>query len=646
MYSLLSSYQDCLLELDIEDDLRKILITLAHRRTSQLTILDPPTVCRLFSSCLPPEWVKEDSKSSSRMNFSKWPVAWTCGVEGQPVEGWLKALWNFLVKNYPRDLSCVDRLPVLPCRSYNTTLRSKERVTTDLIPMAPNQVVVCRNLDNFELDSHVEVTLTQLDIWVINELPVWIRSHPVICRGEGVFSPSCVNILKALEMKSDQVGGSKAFVEFFNSRLQPQHKSSLRRVFSNLPSFNLAKSSLHLLSCLPFFETLEGGTLVAACDVNMALIQAVSSPSSSFFSPSLSQLPFKFSTSIIDCTRPETANLARLTGVRLLNIAQVLTQVVIPDLESGFYDISTREAIIHFIFSNYEAIVQMDLNIRRSLKTLPFMPKADKQLSVDHFYDPTIPLLQKMFLYEENFPPPTFTSPATIAVFKKLGLRDEKDVRAEDIKESALLIQQLSTVGNMAEILTGLNEKSTALLFYIQSHKHKLPLKCDGVQLSDILKTIKWVRSMDRPSASSSSSSSSSSSFFPSPKLVYPDSLPWFGGYDPGRPANLVFFSPTQMTLKEHILTCASTTPIVECLSLDLVKHLAVATVPSLSQVLHHLNNIIHFYNTNHNQAYSRIVVAVYNVMANSNSQELVCFSVFSLFFCFYFYFFEKKKIF
>ena len=486
---------------------------------------------------------------------------------------------------------------------------------TELIPMF-NQVIICRNLENLQLDPNLEPALTGLNIWVIDDLPNYIRNHPVISKQNVVLSPSCVNILQALQLKSNLIGKNE-FIKFFQSKLSPHHKSSLRCVFCNLPAFNIAPSSVQFLVTLPLFETLdESDIFVAASDVSIALTQAVTSNFSCC-------LPFKLSQRIVNCTRSETANLARLTGLKLLNIGQVLTQIVIPDLEKNIYDPETHQIIIHFLLENYETIVQFDPSFRKSLKNFKFLNKASKLYSIDRFYDPTIPLLQNMFLYEENFPHPLFTSPKIISVFKKLGLRDEKDVNAEDIKESALLIQQLSTVGNMENVLSGLQQKSAALLTYIQSHKHKLLLKCDGIQLSDILKKIKWVRSMDRPS---SDSDLYFSSLFPTSHIVYPNSLPWFGGYDSQKEENIVFFSPTQMTLKTNILSCASTMPIIDSSSIDLVKNLSVISEPDILFVLKHLSHAISSYNSNQQKAFVNVVVAVYNILSNYQDQVQVAF--------------------
>ena len=115
-------YQDCMLEWEIEEDLKSVLKNLANRRSTQLSLLDPVTVCKLLPTCLPSGWVREGvyDKNASSFNinetFENFPIKWTHGMDGQPKENWLQAVWAFLTKNFPRDLSCVEHLPFIPFR--------------------------------------------------------------------------------------------------------------------------------------------------------------------------------------------------------------------------------------------------------------------------------------------------------------------------------------------------------------------------------------------------------------------------------------------------------------------------------------------------------------------------------------------------
>lgn len=130
----------------------KILTAVAIQQSTQLRLLDPATVCQLLPSCLPREWLRKSSGSDglsrgvlgnngvqNKMQVNdggvdkgglingvvidgggvEFPVTWNSQTKGYPPEGWLKALWGFLSRNFPRDLSCVDHLPIIPYQKYH-----------------------------------------------------------------------------------------------------------------------------------------------------------------------------------------------------------------------------------------------------------------------------------------------------------------------------------------------------------------------------------------------------------------------------------------------------------------------------------------------------------------------------------------------
>lgn len=55
-------------------------------------------------------------------------------------------------------------------------------------------------------------------------------------------------------------------------------------------------------------------------------------------------------------------------------------------------------------------------------------------LTPDRFYDPDQGLLQKLFLFEENFPVGVYSEPSTLAVLREIGLRGVEDVEPEDLQ--------------------------------------------------------------------------------------------------------------------------------------------------------------------------------------------------------------------
>ena len=63
---------------------------------------------------------------------------------------------------------------------------------------------------------------------------------------------------------------------------------------------------------------------------------------------------------------------------------------------------------------------RMSAGFRKTVRSLAFMPRADMLTTVDRFYDPDHDLLQKLFLFEENFPAGQYSDPAVVAVLREV----------------------------------------------------------------------------------------------------------------------------------------------------------------------------------------------------------------------------------
>ena len=494
--------------------------------------------------------------------------------------------------------------------SYDTTISNYDEVVTtiitELIPLSPNQVILCRMWDDLQLDSNLESALTQLGIWVIDEPPDWIKNHPHLYKGGPLLTPINLNILRALEKRCAVDGGRVKFVEEVFSALSTKHKRAIRNSLAQISSFEIQKDTIELISTLPIFESLG-----VAKHPDEAVLIAASKARAWVTSVEQTALPILSSIPVINCSTKDCQNLSKLLGIKPLTVSQLLMQVVFPDIVKG--RVINRDDIIEVALhclENYQHLKEADKSLRKFLKSLAFLPRGDVLLNASRFYDPTDEVLQALFVFEENFPPQTFCHPDVLAALRDLGLRMRDEVGALDLKECALVVQQLSIVPDLIEILPSLSSKSNALLDYLQRKSLKLSEKYNALTLSQILRDIRFVRSLDRPSVSE-----------------YPSSLKWFGGYNEAcSDIQQVFYCPSQMTLKQHALVVGSTMPLVACdvSSSDIVRAMGWGDSPPIAHVVRHLANVIKSYSTSEQALYVDVVVAIYQVLSNHPNEDEV----------------------
>lgn len=448
--------------------------------------------------------------------------------------------------------------------------------------------------------------MSQLRIWVIDEPPDWIKNHPHIYKGGPLLTPTNQNILRALEKRCVLDGGRVKFIEEAFSALSTNHRRAIRNSLAQISSFEIQKDSIELISSLPIFESLGvAKNLDEAILIDASKARAWVSPVGQTSLPILCNIP------VIDCSSQDCQSLSKLLGVKPLTMSQLLMQVVFPDIEKG--RVSNRDDVIEvalYCLENYAHLKEAGKYFRKFLKSLAFLPRGDVLLHARRFYDPTDDVLQALFIFEENFPPQTFCHPDVLAALRDLGLRMRDEVDLLDIKECSLVVQQLSIVPDLIEILPNLSSKSNALLDYLQRKSSKLSEKYNALTLSQILRDIRFVRSLDKPSVSE-----------------YPSSLKWFGGFN-GTSSDIqqVFYCPSQMALKQHALVVGSTMPLVayDVSSIDIIRAMGWGDLPPLAHVVRHLANVIKSYNAREQALYVDIVIAIYQVLANHQNEDEV----------------------
>ena len=546
---------------------------------TQLKVLDVHNIGRLLHKCLPSSWLSGRRAAA---------VEWNPAQFGHPPAGWLESVWQFLVNHAPRDLGIVTGLPLIPSRS---TARS----VLELVPLSTDHTCLARSMDGLNLSREVEEVLQLIGVTVVDELPDYVKSHPLVLRLY-VFSPTYLGVLRAVERQC-ALEGQDVIVSLIADRATAEQKRDLRQLFSKLSVYELSREYLDLLSQLPLFEAADGSGRTSSDRGGTESSSFVSASMISAAAPA-EKLPFRMSRPLLDTTSPEAQSLGKLLGIKSLNMAQLLMQVVFPDVEAAYYEQSEVQSIMLYVLRHYHFLADVDHGFRKTLRSLAFMPKGDMLTTIDRFYDPDHELLQKLFLFEENFPSGEYSDPSIVAVLREVGLRGVEDVEAEDLLESACTIQQLygSAVGNSSR-MQQLIQKSDALLEYLHRHKSRLRAVCSGTEksLAAAMSDVCWVRSLaTRPS-------------------VYPQSVRWHSG-------TRVFFKPSEMVVRASINLVGSVQPVVAAeIYAEVAMQFGWDRTPPLENVVAHLANVVSSYDPRDKMLFMEMSRGIYAELSKQN---------------------------
>lgn len=461
----------------------------------------------------------------------------------------------------------------------------------ELIPLGADNVCLARAMDGISLGAEVEEVLKKIGVPVIEDLPDYVKSHQVVARSY-VFAPTYLGVLRAIERRC-QTETRDVIVAKIASDTTPEQKRALRELFAKISVYEVPRPCIELLSHLPLFETASNAVNGRARKASFASVAnfGMAAPTE--------QLPFRISRPLINTTNADSQALAKLLGVKPLNMAQLLSQVVFPDIECAYYDNAEVKEIMLYVLRHYNYLIEVDRGFRKTVKSLAFLPKGDMLLTVDRFYDPDHELLQKLFLFEENFPPGDYAEPSIVAVLREIGLHGVEDVEPEDLLESALTIQQLyqsAVNGAAGDTVDKLVRKSDALLEYLHRHKSRLRAACGSSTLADAMRDVSWVRAMSwRPP-------------------YYPTALPWRG-------SSRVFFKPSEMVVRTHINLVGSVQPIVAAeVYSEVAKEFGWDVTPAVDKVAAHLSNVISSYDPRDKVQYMEMCRIVYSELAKHDS--------------------------
>ena len=501
----------------------------------------------LLSKSLPPEWSQDEK------------ILWYHGSHSHNHPGfdWLELVWNYLRTKFATNdgLRGFTGLPLIP--------HDMSQVPISLARLQhPSNIIVKSLYDEF-LDETLLQSLKDLGLVIIQECPSYITLHPAVINAF-IYPPSPHGVLKALSACSSVVESNK-------HSLTDEGKRSLRKFFSKESS--LEPQAKQLLRTLPLLETLNKSFVSGEQDLCAA--------------PPEGSYPAHPRRDLIDVTDDDSKKLAHLLDIRCLSPIEFFLEVVFPDVRGGNYSNAEIDRIMEFVMERFQVYASEDARFEESLANLPFVLSKNRRARAMDLFDPGIALLKRMLSEEDVFPVgEQYTNPATLIVLKKLGMKSEKQISADDLYRSARKISQMS---NLKEA----KEKSAAILVYLESNSTKLQQTVSGVTLKQLLRDVPWVSEVkERP--------------FGVPASLYKTE-------ESGIP---YFYKPREVTCEDKVNLIGTVTPIVGVdSSSQLAKCFGWDNMPHALDVVKHLKTVVTHYDPDEKQYYISTVKDIYSYL-------------------------------
>ena len=501
----------------------------------------------LLLKSLPPEWSQGET------------VFWYHGSDScnHPGLEWLELVWNYLRTNFATNdgLRGFLGLPLIP--------HDMSQVPISLVRLQQPSKIVVKGLHDEFLDETLIQSLKDLGLAVIQQCPSYLTLHPAVVNAF-IYPPSPHGVLKALSACSSVVGSNK-------HSLTDEGKRSLRKFFSKESS--LEPQAKQLLRSLPLFETLNKSFVSGDQDLCAA--------------PPEGSYPVPPRRDLIDVAHDDSKSLAHLLDIRCLSPTEFFLDVVFPDVRGGNYSNGEIDRIMGFVMERFQVYASEDARFEESLANLPFVLSKNRRARAMDLFDPGIALLKRMLSEEDVFPVgELYTNPATLIVLKKLGMKSEKQISADDLYRSARKISQMS---NLKEA----KEKSAAILAYLESNSTKLQQTVSGVTLKQLLRDVPWVSEVkERP--------------FGVPASLYKTE-------ESGIP---YFYKPTEVTCEDKVNLIGTVTPIVGVdSSSQLAKCFGWDNMPHALDVVKHLKTVVTHYDPDEKQYYISTVKDIYSYL-------------------------------
>ncbi|XP_068722037.1 sacsin-like [Montipora capricornis] len=553
------------LDRNVHEDILHDLCDAIDQGYTQLELLTKKHVPGLLWDSLPKDWKMYHPASAS---VSWFPDEENCN---HPPKVWLQLVWRYLAKHFTstKDIQCLTGLPLIPLNMLQTPVF--------LTKLCHASTVVVKRFQWDCLDDIVEDVLKKIGIIVIHGCPDFIAQHPLVL-GTFVNFPSIPGVLTAMVVCSACSGALLTNV----CQLSTPEKQVLRSFLASTPAKYLGCAERELLCSLPLFET-HAKRFVSKKD--------------GMFAVSSGSIPIQPLRDLIDVSQEDSANLARLLQVRILNPTELLCDIVFPEIKQGQYTEDRIDKLMPYVLRNFAPVIHTNAEFKRKIRALSFVPKRGKRVKPSHLFDPRNENLQELFAYEDVFPVgEEYNDPSILFILEQLGMKKEDKVTATNIYESAGLVSGLP-------LDQSVEKKSMAVLQFLIAHPEKLQEPVDGHVLSSLLKDASWVSPLRKKT------------------LNFPPSLPWWK--EDEKDARH-FFKPTELKSCQFANLIGTVKPTVAIEKSNYIcNYFCWGKKPEVFDVVRHLENVVKFYVEDEKPHYMAMMNEIYLFLNSTDYEDL-----------------------
>ena len=520
---------------------------------TQLKELRKGDLVTLLPKTLPRDWSEGET------------VNWYPGEASysHPPQSWLEKLWTYLRKNFvtEEELLQFQGIPLIPV--------DMRQFPVELARLNLPSKIVIRSLHGCGLDEVLTDVLKGLRLIVIEEFPLFISQHPVVTRSF-VHAPFPQDVLKALL-------AFHANRRISMSSITKEGKRSLRNFLSTLSSLDTLEKEL--LCDLPLLETLS---------------KSFVSMQNGFSAAPESLFPVDLPREFLDVRQADAKKFALLLEIRVPTKTDFLIEELFPAIRERFYSDEEIDKLMAFLIERYVVYTRSDHRFEEAMVSLPFVPTLSGRVKATEVFDPRNKQLLEIFADEDVFPTGEhYTHPAALVVLKRLGLRGEDEITAEDIYQSVSKVTRMS-VSEKAET------KSKAIMQFL----------CKNAQFLDksigpLLRNMPWMPCLRmKPQG-------------------FPRSLKFFGESD----GETRFYRPRDVFCVDKGNIIGAVQPIVDVdPSSQLAKYLDLNKKPLVLDVVKNLKVVTQCYNQQEKLQYIPIAKDIYSflngVVTSSNVKE------------------------
>lgn len=427
----------------------------------QLVRINQTIAVKLVRQILPKEW-----SGANHLVF------WYPGQNGHPHESWLENVWKWIQSDFPKDLSPLEDLPLIPHSTSGNRTIVKLRASS----------LAIRQHQGLSLPSYIVSLLKKLGCVVVESLPSYVNH---VALHNYIASPDPYGVLKVL-----QVLGQDKCASMISVLCTTDEKEALREFLSST-SFNTQQKCL--IQSLPIFDAADRTSFLSVKEGSHYRTIAPYG----FELPEC--LPIPNASSIISLRDLQSCTLIGRLDLSMISPTTFLTSYVFIGINSGFYSYHQISTLMCWVLRQYNYM--QDGAFRESLKQLRFaLTQSNRLVTPCELLNPQEQILQRLFEGDsDRFPHGDYAKDDILQTLRKLGMRS--DPNTQDILHVAQTLQNFA--GDTA------SRKASALLEFLDQNPSLL--LSDGTLVQGLNKE-RWVQRKENRPAS------------------YPRVMPWFQG--------------------------------------------------------------------------------------------------------------------